>query len=132
MGSSYSLRQVANDPRVLGIPSPVSTLHAAERRAAEREDKLARDRQMDSNELADPGHNRSCVSVLDSGKLSNITGSFTKSQRNNKLRRIGIAILAIWCIASTGIAVVTYTTVLELEKIINKVETIHSPQEVQK
>lgn len=132
MGSSYSLRQVANDPRVLGIPSPVSTLHAAERRAAEKEDKLARDRQMDNNELADPGHNRSCVNILDSRKLSNLDRSITESQGHNKLRRIGIAILAIWCIASTGIAVVTYTTVLELQKIINEVEVVSSPQEIQK
>jgi hypothetical protein len=132
MGSSYSIRQVANDPRVLGIPSPVSTLHAADRRAAEKEDILARNRQVDNNELADPGHNRSCVNVLDSGKLSKLDRSFAESKGNSKLRRIGIAILAIWCIASTGIAIVTYTTVLELEKIINSIEVVTSPQEVKK
>lgn len=123
MGHADSIGQVARDPRVLGIPSPVSAVHAAQRRAEEVEDRLARKRQMDSSKLEDPGHNRSCVSVVDRRKLSDITRADSEGANYSRFRRIGIAILAIWCLASTGIALTTYSTIRELEQVVDRMSS---------
>jgi len=120
MGNDNSIGKMARDPRVLGIPSAVSVLHSAERRTAEACDKSARGSQLDTAQLEDVGHNHSCLSVIDSRKLSNVIRGASKSKIHSNIRRAGFAVLAIWCISSTTIAIATYSTVIELEQLIQR------------
>jgi hypothetical protein len=77
-------------------------------------------RQVDGSKLEDAGHSRSGVNVVDSKRVRDAIGYFEGDEGHSRIRRIGFTVLTVWCLASTGIAMMTYSTVIELEQIITK------------
>lgn len=120
MGNAIGIGKVAGDPRVCGIPGTVSAVRAEERRAGERLDKDQRGGQLVCDELEDYGHNRSSCNVLDSGRVRAAIRYFETSEGHRRLRRTGLAVLAIWCITSTALAIVMLLSIGELERVIEK------------
>lgn len=123
MGNVIGIGKVAGDPRVCGIPRPISAVRAEERRASESVAASIRSNEMGGRKLEDPGHNRSGCNVIDSGRVRSAIKFFEESEGSSRLRRAGIIALAIWCITSTALAIIMLASISELEQVIEKLNS---------
>lgn len=121
LGDAISTRQIFDDWRVCGIQSSIPSV----RRLSEKSGLLSPDKsdpRMDESKLEIDCNGDSGIEHISFRRLRDAVGFAQKDSVHNRLRRVGIGLLAIWCITTSVMTVKTLLAVSAIHTMLNEVQ----------
>lgn len=77
---------------------------------------------MDDGELEVDSDSTRTVEHISFRRLRDAVGASQKDSLNYRIRRLGIGLLAVWCITTSALAVQTLYTVHKMDQMLNEVQ----------
>ena len=128
MGNAISTREVFNDWRVCGVSSAVPSI----RRLSEESGLLSpnqSDTGMDDTKLEADCDGASTIEHISFRRLRDAVGIAQKDSVHNRIRRLGIGALAVWCLTTLFLSVQTLYTVHQMHEMLNAVQQLTKQEE---